>query len=165
MSELLQAFAQVLRHRLSGLEVVPDAVFAANGINVEFPAEDKVISAWVQRDKVTIRVFFESLNREAWKHDTITAITPFLHHHKGQLHVIGQNVIDIQLYRYYKEPTLLNGEIMIESREVAKKVAHMLADATCEFHLKEAHLFMLGKTALPVPTRNMWVRRTKRRTI
>jgi hypothetical protein len=72
----------------------------------------------------------------------------------------------VRLERYYKQPTLLNGEIdNIQSTEVARKVAHMLADATCEFHLKEAHLFMLGNTTLPVPTRNMWVRRVARRLV
>lgn len=160
MSDLLDNFEEVLRDRLPYLQVVSDDIFVRGaGINVEFPDNSKVISAWMQKEKRILHVFFESLNREAWEHDAITSITPVRGHHTGRLHVIGQNVVDITLSRYYKEPTLLNGRIKIQSVEVARNVAHMLADATYESYLKNAHLFMLGNTALPVPTRNMWVRR------
>ena len=85
--------------------------------------------------------------------------------HMGKLRVIGQNDTDIFLHRYYKEPTLYNGMICINSKDVAVKVANILADAVNRIRFKRVHLFMLGTTALPVPTRNMWVRRTKRRMV
>ena len=160
MSDILHGFAEVLRDRLPYLEVVPNDIFMrGTGVHVKFPDKSKVISAWIQNEGRILFVHFERLNREAWEHDAITSIIPGMDRHVGKLHVIGQHVVNIRLKHYYEEPALLYGEIKILSVGAAQNVAHMLADATYESYLKKAHLYMLGNTALPVPTRNMWVRR------
>ena len=168
MTEYCRVFAEVIRERLPALIVVSENMFVyKGGMKVLFPEKIKVIRAWTwSHDTSYLTVAFENLNRDALEHDVITSITPYGKCHKGIFRVIGQNgaveMIPIDLFRFCEESTLFSGEIQVKSATIAWSLAHMLADATTSPTLKKAHLFMLGRTALPVPTKNMWVRPTKR---
>jgi len=170
MSEFCRVFTKEIRERLPTMEVVQNDNFVPEGgVSVKFPDNNKQIVAHTySHDPSYLHVRFKKLNRPPLALNVITTITSWgKQAWDGQLRLIGQNgvveMVPILLWQYDKEPTLISGEIHIRSTDVAVHVARFLADATGLSPYKGAHLFMLGKTALPVPTRNMWVRRVRAR--
>ena len=168
MSEFCRVFSKELGNRLPTLEVVQNNNFVPEGgVSVKFPDNNKQsVAHTYSHDPSNLHVQFKKLNRPPL--DVITSITSWgKQAWEGQLRLIGQNgvveMVPILLWQYDKEPTLISGEMYIRSTDIAELVARFLADATGLSPFKGAHLFMLGKTALPVPTRNMWVRRVRAR--